>query len=78
MVDRLLCSKACGMRYPVCGIEHIIQPLLLIGKNNQCGGSGFPLSRYPNGPLPYVRRHITVNKNVLSASLNKIFPSFLL
>ena len=27
--------------------------------------------------LPYVRRHITVNKNVLRASLNKTFPSFL-
>ena len=34
------------------------------------------LSRYLNGPLPYVRRHITVNKNVLTASLNKTFPSF--
>ena len=36
--------------------------------------AGF-LSRYLNGPLPYVRRHITVN--VLNASLNKTFPSFL-
>ena len=36
------------------------------------------LSRSLNGPLPYVRCHITVNKNVLSASLNKTFPSFLL
>ena len=36
--------------------------------------AGF-LSRYVNGPLPYVRRHITVNKNVLSVSLNKTFPS---
>ena len=35
------------------------------------------LSRYPNGLLPYVRRHITVNKNVLSASLNKTFPSLI-
>ena len=34
------------------------------------------LSHYLSGPLPYVRRHITVNKNVLSASLNKTFPSF--
>ena len=37
--------------------------------------AGF-LSHYLNGPLPYVRRHITVNKNVLSASLNNTFPSF--
>ena len=28
-------------------------------------------SRYLNGPLPYVQRHITINKNVLSALLNK-------
>ena len=35
--------------------------------------AGF-LSRYLSGPLPYVRRHITVNK-MLSASLNKTFPS---
>ena len=34
--------------------------------------AGF-LSRSLSGPLPYVRRHITVNKNVLSASLNKTF-----
>ena len=32
---------------------------------------------YRWGPLPYVWRHITVNKNLLSASLNKTFPSFL-
>ena len=37
--------------------------------------AGFP-SCYLNGPLPYVQLHITVNKNVLSASLNKTFPSF--
>ena len=39
--------------------------------------AGF-LSRYLNGPLPYVLLHITVNKNVLSALLNKTFPSFTL
>ena len=38
--------------------------------------AGF-LSRYLNGPLPYVRRHKSVIKNVLSASLNKTFPFFL-
>ena len=31
--------------------------------------AGF-LSRYMSGSLPYVSRHITVNTNVLSASLN--------
>ena len=35
------------------------------------------VSRYLSGPLPYVWRYITVNKNVLSALLNKTFPSFL-
>ena len=34
--------------------------------------AGF-FSHYPSGPLPYAQRHITVNKNVLSASLNKTF-----
>ena len=33
-------------------------------------------SRYVNGPLTYVQCHITI-KYVLSASLNKTFPSFL-
>ena len=32
--------------------------------------AGF-LSHYLSSHLPYVRRHITVNKNVLSATLNK-------
>ena len=34
------------------------------------------LSRYLNGPLPYARRHITVKIFLLSVSLNKTFPSF--
>ena len=38
------CNKGCGMCYPVCGMVHIKQPLLLIGKGSPCGGSGFPLS----------------------------------
>ena len=29
-------------------------------------------------PFPHVQRHTTINKNVLSVSLNKTFPSFLL
>ena len=32
------------MCYPVCGMMHIKEPLLLIGKNSLCGGSGFPFS----------------------------------
>ena len=39
-----LCNKGCGMHYPVCGMVHIKEPLLLIGKSSLCGSSGFPLS----------------------------------
>ena len=42
------CNKGRGMCYPVCGMVHIKEPLLLIGKSSLCGGSGFPL--YQNGP----------------------------
>ena len=38
------CNKGRGMCYPVCGMVHIKQPLLLIGKSSPCGGRGFPLS----------------------------------
>ena len=38
------CNKGCGMCYPVCGMVHIKEPLLLIGKSSLCGGSGFPFS----------------------------------
>ena len=41
------------MCYSVCGMVHIKELLLLIGKSNPC--SGF---------LPYVRRHITVNSKI--------------
>ena len=36
------CNKGSGMCYPVCGMVHIIEPLLLIGKSSPCGGSRFP------------------------------------
>ena len=56
------CKKDCGMCYPVCGIVHIKDPLLLIGKTCTCSGSsGFPLSP-PSGPLPHIRCRISVNK----------------
>ena len=39
------CNKGYGLCYPVCGMMHIKEPLLLIGKSSPCsGGSGFPLS----------------------------------
>ena len=40
----LFLVPANGMCYPVCGVMHIKEPLLLIGKSSLCGGSGFPLS----------------------------------
>ena len=38
------CNKGRGMSYPVCGMVHIKEPLLLIGKSSLCGGSGFHFS----------------------------------
>ena len=54
------CNKGCSMCYPVCGIVHIKEPLLLIGKSSPCGGSGFPLSlsewSFTICPTPYNRK----------------------
>ena len=38
------CNKGLGMFYPVCGMMHIKEPLLLLEKSSPCGGSGFSLS----------------------------------
>ena len=38
------CNKGRGMCHPLCGMMHIKETLLLIGKSRSCGGSGFPLS----------------------------------
>ena len=52
-------NKGRGMCYPVCGMVHIKEPLLLIGKSSLCGGSGFPLSlsewSFTICPTPYNR-----------------------
>ena len=45
-VHHYWCNKGRGMCYPVCGMVHIKEPLLLIGKSSPCGGSGFPLSLF--------------------------------
>ena len=37
-------NKGHGMCYPVCGMLHIKEPLLPIGKSSLCGGSRFSLS----------------------------------
>ena len=49
------------MYYPVYGMVHIKEPLLLIGKSSPCsGGSGFPLSlsewSFTISPTPYNRK----------------------
>ena len=49
------------MYYSVYGLVHIKEPLLLIGKSSPRGGSGFPLSFYLSGHVPYVKDHITLN-----------------
>ena len=68
------CSICCGMCYPVCGMMHIKEPLLLIGKSSPCGGGGFPLSLSEW----YFTICLTYNckQNVLSVSLNETFPFF--
>ena len=40
----LFLVPACGMCYPLCGMVHIKEPLLLIDKSSLCGGSRFPFS----------------------------------
>ena len=69
-----------GVCYSITACSESVNVHIKIPNNNlnkrfaDVSTAGF-LSRYLNGCLPYVRRHITVNKNVLSASLNKTFPS---
>ena len=38
------CNKDHSIYYPVCGMVHIKEPLLLIDKSSLCEGSGFPFS----------------------------------
>ena len=68
------CHKGHGMYY-ICGMMHIKEPLLLIGKSSLCGGSGFPLLLsewfFTICLTPYNHK-----SNVLSVSLYKTFPSF--
>ena len=55
------CNKGRGMCYPVCGMVHIKEPLLLIDKSSLCGGSGFPFS-LSEWSLTIRMMHITVDK----------------
>ena len=52
------CNKGHGVCYPVCGMMHIKEPLLLIKKSSPCsGGSRFPFSlsewSFTICPTPY-------------------------
>ena len=62
--------------YPVCGMVHIKEHLVLNRKSSPCGSSRFPLSlsewSFTICLTPYNRKY-----SVLSVSLNKTFPSFL-
>ena len=54
------CNKGRGMCYPVSGMVHIKEPMLLIEKSSPCGGIGFPLSlsewSFTICPTPYNRK----------------------
>ena len=43
-------KKGRGMCYPVCGMVHVKEPLLLIGKISLCVAAAGFLSHYQNGP----------------------------
>ena len=47
------CNKGRGMCYPVCGMVHIKEPLLLLERVVYVAAAGF-LSHYLSGLLPYV------------------------
>ena len=70
------CNKGRGVCYPVCGMVHIKEPLQLIGKSSPCGGSGFPLSLF-EWAFTICLTPYNLKYNVLSASLNKTLPSFI-
>ena len=72
------CNKGRGMCYPVCGMVHIKEPLLLISKSSPCGGSRFPLTlsdwSFTICPTPYNHKW----KKCVECILKKqILPSFL-
>ena len=69
--------KGSCIYYSDCEMVHIKEPLLLIGESSPCGGSGFTHSlcewSFTICPTPY-----SIKQNMLSVSLNKTFPCFLL
>ena len=59
------CNKGRGMYYHVCGMMHIKEALLLIGKSSPCGGNGFDLSvsewSFTICPTPYFKGEVLKN-----------------
>ena len=53
-------NKGRGMYYPIFGMVHIKEPLLLIGRSNPCSGSWFRLSQsewfFTICLTPYIRK----------------------
>ena len=68
------CNKGCGMCYSCCGMVHKKEPLLLIEKSSPYSGKW--VSSLAKWVILY-QCLIPYNHNVLSASLNKTFLSFL-
>ena len=66
--DRRTCS-------PVYGMVCMNKVLLVIGKRSP-RSSGSEFHRYLSGPLPYVRRHVTVNKMSWVKWSIFVFPVF--
>ena len=62
-------NKGHGMCYPVCGMVHIKEPLLLIDKSSLCGGSGFPFSLSEWSLTVYKMLSVSLNKTFLSLSV---------
>ena len=71
------CNKGHGMCYTVSKMVHIKEFLLIIGKSSPCGSSGSPLLL---SEWSFTICFMSYNRksNVLSGSLNKTFPSFVL
>ena len=70
------CNKGRGICYPVCGMVHIKEPLLLIRKISPCGGSGFPLS-LSEWSLTICLTPYNCKIKCVECFVNKTFPSFL-
>ena len=64
------CNKGRGMCYPVCGMVHIKEPLLLIDKSSLCGGSGFPFSLSEWSLTICLTPYASLNKTFLSLALS--------